>query len=433
MSRTGSIADGPSVPAQAPGGRVRAAANRLQDASGDIPGFPEHVLALESVAGQVTTPDLSPTVDQGTIEIAESSGARGRRFHSESMGKGTDIPRMNDAMHRAMLMLECNDTEHGVLMPATPASAALPPTEGDVPEAMASSLRLSARDDASLPATAVARGADPALSANVITPRVAGLAPRGTAREAISDQHGGSSRSRDTHPAGNDRSGQQISMRTGVRETRTANPVRSFGRADEVPVKIVRQEAHLAPAQRPSLGAQLAGVVATELGARPMHQMPHTPARLLAGPVLRVLKIQLQPAELGTVTIRMALESGRLELQLDAQKATTAELIRRDQGVLASLLRSAGYDVEGLIVHVADPDRSSTASGLQMQHSAQQPAQSALQPHSGWSQADGRSNAGMGAHAQSQSGRQGGVPADPQTTATAEVHTGPPRPRGVYV
>ena len=177
MSRTGSIADGPSVPVQAPGGRVRATANRLQDASGDIPGFPEHVLALESVAGQVTTPDLSPTVDQGTIEIAESSGARGRRFHSESMGKGkgkgTDIPRMNDAMHRAMLMLECNDTEHGVPTPATPASAALPPTEGDVPEAMASSLELSARDDASLPTTAVARGADPALSANVITPRVA--------------------------------------------------------------------------------------------------------------------------------------------------------------------------------------------------------------------------------------------------------------------
>ncbi|WP_157080434.1 flagellar hook-length control protein FliK [Methylobacterium variabile] len=60
------------------------------------------------------------------------------------------------------------------------------------------------------------------------------------------------------------------------------------------------------------------------------------------GPV-RLLTLQLRPAELGPVLVRMRLQDGRLEMSLRAEREETAELLRRDGGLLTELVRNAGY------------------------------------------------------------------------------------------
>ncbi|AWB19639.1 flagellar hook-length control protein FliK [Methylobacterium currus] len=60
------------------------------------------------------------------------------------------------------------------------------------------------------------------------------------------------------------------------------------------------------------------------------------------GPV-RLLTLQLRPAELGQVQVRMRLQDGRLEMTLRAEREETAELLRRDGGLLSALVREAGY------------------------------------------------------------------------------------------
>ncbi len=60
------------------------------------------------------------------------------------------------------------------------------------------------------------------------------------------------------------------------------------------------------------------------------------------GPV-RLLTLQLRPAELGQVLVRMRLQDGRLEMSLRAEREETADLLRRDGGLLSALVREAGY------------------------------------------------------------------------------------------
>ncbi|NGM33117.1 flagellar hook-length control protein FliK [Methylobacterium sp. DB0501] len=60
------------------------------------------------------------------------------------------------------------------------------------------------------------------------------------------------------------------------------------------------------------------------------------------GPV-RLLTLQLRPAELGQVLVRMRLQDGRLEMSLRAEREETAELLRRDGGLLTALVRESGY------------------------------------------------------------------------------------------
>jgi chemotaxis protein MotD len=71
---------------------------------------------------------------------------------------------------------------------------------------------------------------------------------------------------------------------------------------------------------------------------------------------IKVLTIQLQPVELGTIAVRMALHHNALELQLEVGRPETARLLQRDRDKLSEILRSAGYQVDGVAVRVVDRD-----------------------------------------------------------------------------
>lgn len=101
---------------------------------------------------------------------------------------------------------------------------------------------------------------------------------------------------------------------------------------------------------------------------------------------LKVLHIQLQPENLGVVTIRLAVKDNALRLDLEVGRGETANLIQRDRDALSALLRSAGYLIDGVEVRIADQSglgapSANGQSNTHMQGGAQ----------SGSSQTDGRS------------------------------------------
>ncbi len=126
----------------------------------------------------------------------------------------------------------------------------------------------------------------------------------------------------------------------------------------EVRISSIRQETHFAPNMMPSPIQQIAGHIDQDLRSAAIAavQQPSGDPRPETGPV-RVLHIQLDPPQLGPLTIRIALKDGALHLQLETARHETASLIQTDKDALTGVLRSAGYVVDGLNVQVAAPDR----------------------------------------------------------------------------
>ncbi|KAB2917451.1 MAG: hypothetical protein F9K29_09475 [Hyphomicrobiaceae bacterium] len=85
-------------------------------------------------------------------------------------------------------------------------------------------------------------------------------------------------------------------------------------------------------------------------------------ARIAPAPV-KVLYIQLQPAELGTVMVRMALKNDALELHLEVSRQETARLIDSDRETLTKILQSAGYMIDGVTLNVSKSDQAVLPAG----------------------------------------------------------------------
>jgi hypothetical protein len=141
-------------------------------------------------------------------------------------------------------------------------------------------------------------------------------------------------------------------------------------------------------------------------------------------PALKILQIQLQPADLGTVTVRMELKDTELTLHVEADRKETADLIRNDQDTLTNLLRSAGYNVDTGSVRIMD-DRTLASQQLGQQ-GAQTNLQSSAQSQSGASDRQGHAQRGGAGTNGGDTGNQTGRNDTNETTAN--------RPgRGVYV
>ncbi len=141
-------------------------------------------------------------------------------------------------------------------------------------------------------------------------------------------------------------------------------------------------------------------------------------------PALKILQIQLQPADLGTVTVRMELKDTELTLHVEADRKETADLIRNDRDTLTNLLRSAGYNVDTGSVRIMD-DRT-LSSQQPGQQGAQTNLQSSAQSQSGASDRQGHAQRGGTGTNGGDTGHQTG------RNDTNETTTNRPG-RGVYV
>jgi len=77
---------------------------------------------------------------------------------------------------------------------------------------------------------------------------------------------------------------------------------------------------------------------------------------------LQVLKIQLQPENLGSVNVRIQLRADTIELHIDTSRAETAELLKRDRETLSAIMRAAGYSADDAQIKVTHGDASMSAS-----------------------------------------------------------------------
>jgi len=64
--------------------------------------------------------------------------------------------------------------------------------------------------------------------------------------------------------------------------------------------------------------------------------------------VVKVLNLELKPANMGAVTIRIALKDNAIVVHLEAQRSETLQIIERERQALTNALSSAGYSVDGI-------------------------------------------------------------------------------------
>jgi flagellar hook-length control protein FliK len=104
---------------------------------------------------------------------------------------------------------------------------------------------------------------------------------------------------------------------------------------------------------------RIAGAIAAEAERSVPETSPHTRGSEFSVPTtikpsegaLRILDIQLHPAELGVVTVRIRLNGDKLEMELQASRDDTAELLKKDSEKLAGLLRASGYRPDVVAIH----------------------------------------------------------------------------------
>ncbi len=146
-----------------------------------------------------------------------------------------------------------------------------------------------------------------------------------------------------------------LASKSGGDEPAGANQRDPGVRKPVADVTILRNESLSVPA-RPSLPLQQfadrilaeARGLSAELVGKPFIQAtPPAPQR--------VLSLQLQPAELGSITVKLQLRGNTLEVRVSAERPQAAQLLRQDADALSGAIRAAGYVVERLVV--ADADR----------------------------------------------------------------------------
>jgi chemotaxis protein MotD len=100
--------------------------------------------------------------------------------------------------------------------------------------------------------------------------------------------------------------------------------------------------------------------------------------------VLKVLSIQLQPLELGTVSVRMRLRNDAIAVEITADRQETARLLQQDREALLRLLQASGLTTDSIQVlsRPAEPATGGVAHGW---------PQFSQQAGAGFAQADARS------------------------------------------
>lgn len=147
----------------------------------------------------------------------------------------------------------------------------------------------------------------------------------------------------------------------------------------------------------PPLTRQIADRVAAELASiENLSGTPLTSATTTSispqGSVLKILHIKLEPENLGTVTVRLSLKDDALQMQLEASRPETADLLSRDRDALSNLMRSAGYSIDATTVAAsARPDSGSNA-GTNASLGGQSQADSSAQSQQGSAGSEQRGN-----------------------------------------
>jgi chemotaxis protein MotD len=166
-------------------------------------------------------------------------------------------------------------------------------------------------------------------------------------------------------------------------------------RLREVQAVVTRQETVLAPAGQMPVAHQAADRIIAELqssdDAAPADRAQTSRPGEAPAPV-RTLHIQLQPADMGMLTVKLSMRAEMLDIKLEAAEHRTARLLEADRERLTDILRSAGYALDGVTVQISSSEKPvQTFNAMAGQGGNGQPQQGA---QSGGAQADAQRGQG---------------------------------------
>ena len=146
--------------------------------------------------------------------------------------------------------------------------------------------------------------------------------------------------------------------------------------------------------------------------------------------VLKVLHIELQPQNLGSVTVRMSLKDDVISLHMETSRHETAAAIEKERSALTSALKSSGYVVDEITTQATDGLR---VGGARIEAATNDASMSSFAQGDGRSQAQQEfSNPGRGQGGQRNSG--GDVSLTPsKSTGDGADEMSRPRTGAIYV
>lgn len=221
-------------------------------------------------------------------------------------------------------------------------------------------------------ATSAARASDAPVAPAVAVPAEGGALPQGTGASGEADRT-----DRSIAPPRPESPRIEIVSPQRTENVRVVPPAPA---APRDPESASRADAVTTPAAPPAPEAPAAaipfGSAAHPVPASPLRQIvdavsaqfPAAPAAPVRAPVaaeagpLRILTLQLHPADLGTVLVRMRLQDGRLEMNLRTGREDTAERLRREGDALSELLREAGYAPQSVTIEAGGGAGAGSAS-----------------------------------------------------------------------
>uniref|UniRef100_Q07SG2 Flagellar hook-length control protein n=1 Tax=Rhodopseudomonas palustris (strain BisA53) TaxID=316055 RepID=Q07SG2_RHOP5 len=160
-------------------------------------------------------------------------------------------------------------------------------------------------------------------------------------------------------------------------ETRTPLPIK---------VAVRDQETHFEPVQQPSLLQRIVDRMAADLPAAST-QASSAPAETAlpdlakaADRPVRMLTLQLDPPDLGAVTVKMRLTGDAVEIRLTAERYETRQLLETQRSALTDAMQSAGYKFD---IASIDQSRSSDANAGAGQQQPQAEQRQSQQGNSG--------------------------------------------------
>ncbi|HEY0331528.1 MAG TPA: flagellar hook-length control protein FliK [Rhodopseudomonas sp.] len=302
------------------------------------------------VIAQAAKPGAKPATDGGKTDEGRDAATP----HVEVAARGAEIADEDEVSSRRRAGKSTErSTQHAAAEAAASASQWRNPDS-------ALSLMIAQFDQAHSPPSAEADATAPPAHPRV-EPRDADLTPVDLTRAVDAASSA-------------DRAEPRVTLSIDSAETRTLPPVK---------VAVRDQETHFEPVQQLTqlqkivdrMSAELPAAATPAVGAS-ADVAPSGLTRATEGPV-KSLTLQLDPPDLGAVTVKMRLAGDAVEIRLSAERADTAQLLRHERGALTDLMQSAGYKFDIAAIDHSQPGDANAGSGQQQpqsdQRSSQQP------------------------------------------------------------
>ncbi|RDJ27410.1 flagellar hook-length control protein FliK [Bosea caraganae] len=128
-------------------------------------------------------------------------------------------------------------------------------------------------------------------------------------------------------------------------------------------IAVTHQETHLPPVTRLSPFQQVvepirqaaAELVASLRGSDAIPELDSLKPSEISSPT-KLLHLELRPVELGTITVKMRLSQGGMELRIEASRPETAALLSQDKEALREIIRASGYSPDAVSVETVHVD-----------------------------------------------------------------------------